>query len=270
MIAPRLRRLVAALLLLVVLSLAAAATPAMALQVVGLSEDNQLIAFDTRRPKVASRVAVTGIEGRLLGIDFRPADGKLYGVSDRGAIYTIDPRTGVATMAARLAHDFAANPKPIVDFNPQADRLRLINLAGTSLRVVADSGAAAVDGSLRYADDDRHRGIRPTITAGAYTNSFAGARGTELFNIDTALDVLVLQSPPNDGVLQTRGKLGVDLSPDTAFDIAPTPDGGNRAFAVSRRVLYGIDLATGRARRIAAISGLTRDLIDIALVPASR
>ena len=255
---------------LVVVLLLAVATPAAAHQIIGLSDENGLIAFDSKRPKVTSRVVVTGTDGRLLGIDYRPADGKLYGVSERGTIYTIDPRTGVAAMAARLAQEFAAAPKPIVDFNPQADRLRLINLAGTSLRVVPETGAAVVDGSLRYADGDRHRGIRPTVTAGAYTNAFAGARGTELFNIDTALDILVLQSPPNDGVLQTRGKLGIDFAPNTAFDIAPTPDGGNRAFAVSRRVLYRIDLESGRAHRIGAIAKLASDLIDIAIVPMPR
>ncbi|MBL8698950.1 MAG: DUF4394 domain-containing protein [Alphaproteobacteria bacterium] len=261
---PRLRR--AALILAIVL----AAGPAAALQVLGLGDDNRLVVFDTGRPVVTARIALSGVEGRLLGIDFRPADGKLYGVSERGTIYTIDPRSGAATAVATLTQGFAAAPKPVVDFNPQADRLRLINVAGTSFRVVPETGAVTVDGTLRFAEGDRHHGVRPTVTAGAYTNAFAGARGTELFNIDTALDVLVLQSPPNDGVLQSRGRLGIDFSPTTAFDIVPTADGGNRAFAVSRRVLYGIDLESGRARRIAAIARLGTDLIDIAIVPPRR
>ena len=251
-------------------AIAFAAPVASALQVVGLTSDNRLVTFDTQNPKITARVAATGIEGRLIGIDVRPADNRLYGVDDRGIIYVLTMPSGAATIVARVAQPFAGTPKAVVDFNPQADRLRLINLAGTSLRIVTESGAVVVDGRLRYADGDVNQGKAPTITTGAYTNAFAGARGTELFNIDTALDVLVLQSPPNDGVLQTRGKLGVDFSPTTAFDITPTGDGGNEAYAVSNRRLYRIDLATGHARRGARISGLDADLIDIAIIHAPR
>ncbi len=256
--------------LLAVAAVALAAPIATALQIVGLTPDNRLVTFDAARPKIANRVAATGVEGKLIGIDVRPADGRLYGVDDRGIIYVFEMPRGVATIVARVAQPFAGTPKSVVDFNPQADRLRLINLAGTSLRIVTESGAATVDGRLRYADGDANQSKSPTVTTGAYTNAFAGARGTELFNIDTALDVLVLQSPPNDGVLQTRGKLGVDFSPASAFDITPTADGGNQAYAVSNRTLYRIDLATGRAQRAARISGLDADLIDIAIIHAKR
>ncbi len=243
---------------------------ASALQVVGLTPDNRLVTFDTERPKITARVAATGVEGRLIGIDVRPADGRLYGVDDKGTIYVLAMPQGTATIVARIAQPIATAPKAIVDFNPQADRLRVINIAGSSLRIVTESGAVVVDGRLRYADSDPNQGKSPTITTGAYTNAFAGARGTELFNIDTALDLLVLQSPPNDGVLQTKGKLGVDFSPATAFDITPTADGGNLAYAVSNRTLYRIDLATGRAKRGGRISGLDADLIDIAITHAKR
>ena len=262
---PRLRFLGALLVLA-----AAHLQPAHALEIVGLAADGQLLSFDSAKPRIAKRVRVTGTEARLVGIDVRPADGALYAVDEKGTIYTISPADGAARVVARLARGFEAGAKSIVDFNPQADRLRLINLAGTSYRVVTNTGEVVVDGALRFADGDRNAGKAPTITTGAYTNSFAGARGTELFDIDTALDVLVLQSPPNDGVLQTRGKLGVDFSPTSAFDITPTADGDNLALAVSNRVLYRIDLVSGRAKRIAPIAGLKVDLIDIAIVHAKR
>jgi hypothetical protein len=244
--------------------------PARAFEVVGLAADGALLTFDSAKPRIVKRLRITGIETRLVGIDIRPADGALYALDESGTIYVLSRGDGSARVVARLALPFAAGAKAVVDFNPQADRLRLINLAGTSYRVVTTTGEVVVDGTLRYAPGDRNAGKAPTITTGAYTNAFAGARGTELFNIDTALDVLVLQSPPNDGVLQTRGRLGVDFSPTTAFDVTPTADGDNLALAVSKRVLYRIDLATGRARRVAPIADLDVDLIDIAIVHAAR
>jgi hypothetical protein len=244
--------------------------PARALEIVGLGADGTLLTFDSAKPRVAKRLRVDGAKARLVGIDLRPADGALYALDETGTIYVLSRDDGSARVVARLALPFVAGAKALVDFNPQADRLRLINLAGTSYRVATTTGEVAVDGTLRYAPGDRHAGRAPTITTGAYTNAFAGARGTELFNIDTALDVLVLQSPPNDGVLQTRGRLGVDFSPSTAFDITPTADGDNLALAVSKRVLYRIDLASGRARRVGPIAGLDVDLIDIAIIHAGR
>jgi hypothetical protein len=223
--------------------------PARALEIVGLAADGTLLTFDSAKPRVAKRLRVD--RHRSAPRRDRPAPRRRCALRAR--------REGNDLRRCRAATDRRASspasrcpsspaPRPMVDFNPQADRLRLINLAGVSYRVVTTTGEVAVDGTLRYAPGDRNAGKAPTITTGAYTNAFAGARGTELFNIDTALDVLVLQSPPNDGVLQTRGSLGVDFSPTTAFDITPTADGDNLALAVSKRVLYRIDLATGRAQ----------------------
>ena len=130
--------------LLAAAAVALTAPIASALQIVGLTPDNRLVTFDSARPKIANRVAATGVEGKLIGIDVRPADGRLYGVDDKGIIYVFEMLRGVATIVARVAQPFAGTPKSVVDFNPQADRLCLINLAGTSLRLVTESGGATV------------------------------------------------------------------------------------------------------------------------------
>jgi hypothetical protein len=240
---------------------------ASAQNVVGLTADGRLVPFDGKSLSAGAAVPISGVEGAVIGIDVRPADGMLYAVSDRGAIYTVDPRSGAAKMVSKLNQPFAGAPKAVVDFNPVADRLRLIALDGTSLRVNVATGEAVVDGKLRYADNDVNKGKAPTVTTGAYTNSMAGAKETALYDIDTALDVLALQAPPNDGILQTRGKLGVDLAPTTAFDIAPTGDGGNAAWAVSGQSVYTIDLQKGSARKVGDLKNLPGDLIDIAVMP---
>ena len=97
---------------------------------------------------------------------------------------------------------------PGVDFNPQADRLRVVSHDGQNLRVNVMLGATAVDGALRYKDGDSGAGKRPRITASAYTHNVADAPDTKLFEIDDERDVLVLQDPPNDGVLTTVGPAG--------------------------------------------------------------
>ena len=64
---------------------------------------------------------------------------------------------------------------------------------------------------LLVADSDMHKGEKPNIVAGAYTNSVKGAKETALYNIDATIGGLIKQAPPNDGTLNTVGPLGVKL-----------------------------------------------------------
>ncbi len=57
-------------------------------------------------------------------------------------------------------------------------------------------------------------------TGAAYTNNVAGATSTALFDLDSKLDVLVRQTPPNAGTLQTVGSLGMDITGVSGFDIS--------------------------------------------------
>jgi hypothetical protein len=68
-------------------------------------------------------------------------------------------------------------------------------------------------------------------------------------------DVLAIQVPPNGGVLNTVGRLGIDADDLAAFDIGPD----NEALAAILLVgsefsrLYFIDLATGDASDLGQI-----------------
>ena len=72
------------------------------------------------------------------------------------------------------------------------------------------------------------------IAAGGYTNSAKGAKSTELFHVDGATGALVLQSPPNDGVLKTRGAVGVASLGDAVMDIDNEAEGKNTAWLIAR------------------------------------
>ena len=223
----------------------------------GLTDDSRIVTFKTATPNTLdANVAVTGLAAgeRLLGFDVRPKDGLLYGISSNARIVTIDPATGVATVKVTLAVDAADTSAPYtaiagtafgVDFNPVADRLRVIGNTGQSLRINVDTGATTTDGAINRA------GALPVITAAAYTNSIAGTTSTALYDIDTASASLALQNPPNDGTLVNVGLLGVLPAGDVGFDIAGGANGlalaALRTTPTGASSLYRIDLATGAA-----------------------
>jgi len=147
-----------------------------------------------------------------------------------------------------------------------ADRLRVMGSDGTSLRVNVDDGKATVDGSHKYKDGDANAGKTPKVVAGAYTNSWKGAKATALYNIDAATGTLVTQAPPNDGVLNTVGPLGMTVSGPVAFNIVSTGEDKNDGWLVAGGALYSVDLKTGKAAMIGKIEGLRGNLVDIAWI----
>jgi Domain of unknown function (DUF4394) len=233
--------------------------------IVGLVDGKSIVTIDPASRKVASKVNIRGA-GMVLGIDVRPADGTLYGVTSDGHLVTIDPRTGQATMRVKLSQPWMQAAATIFDFNPAADRLRLMNSEGTSLRINVDDGMATVDGSHRFKDTDANAGKTPRIVAGAYTNSYKGTKTTTLYNIDAATGSLVTQAPPNDGILNTVGPLGISVKGPVAFNIVATGPDQNAAWLAANGLLYSVDLKTGKATMAGKLQGLIGTLIDIAWV----
>lgn len=233
------------------IALRAAQTPV----VLGLTDDNRLVGFKVGTPNTLdTNVAISGLAaGELvLGIDVRPRDNMLYGLTSTARLITIDPATGVATVKATLAADAAdttlaytaiAGTAFAVDFNPVADRLRVISNSGQNLRINVDTGATTTDGVINRA------GVAPVVAAAAYTNSIPNATATQLFDVDSASSVLALQNPPNDGTLVNVGPLGVTVAGDGGMDIA---GGANGLVLAALRTsnggptsLYRVDITTG-------------------------
>jgi hypothetical protein len=259
----------------------------------GLTTNERLVTFTADHPDQVSSVRITGLKNResLIGIDRRPLDGMLYtvGRSRSGAsLYTIDPGSGYATfMASLVSAPSATNPNrtPVMldggefgfDFNPAADALRIVSDSGQNLRVIpsprvvngvnVQTGDTFTDGRLNRA------GAAVTgVTAAAYLNNDNDpATPTTLFDIDSAMDTLEIQNPPNDGTLAPVGPLGLATRSRAGFDIV-TQNGTNTAYAsiserggrggqVSRLIL--VDVNTGFIRDLGYV-GVGDALRDIA------
>ncbi len=244
--------------------------------VFALTASNKLISFNRDTPgTIRTSIAINGLQSgeSLVGIDFRPADGMLYGVGSTGRIYTINTSTAMATLKSTLAADAADTTAPFtalagdqfgVDFNPVADRLRIVGSAGQSLRINVDTGATTTDGSINGG------AANASITASAYTNSFANTGTTTLFGIDSTNDMLYTQAPPNNGTLVTGVALGADVGAVSGFDIDPVSNMGYAIFTVGgARTLYTLNLgATASPATSVGAVGVTEDIRGIALRPA--
>lgn len=239
------------------------------LLVYGLTSEAQLpqrlVCFQERAPQATVPVGpITGLEGDtfLVGIDFRVQDGKLYGLGNAGGIYTLDTTNAQASKVGQLSAALVGTSFG-VDFNPAANALRVISNTGQNLRhpfAVGPpfNGPTATDMPLNYLAAGTAPAINPAlgVTGAAYTNNdLDTTTATTLFDIDSTLDQVVIQSPPNAGTLAATGKLGVDTSLRIGFDIFSSVKSGaatgNTALAsldvAGSTGLYGIDLLTGRA-----------------------
>lgn len=273
------------LLLLLVIAVTPIAS-AHAEAIVALTATGQLISFDSATPgTLSSTVAVSGLTAgdTLVGIDVRPANKTLYGFAISGGaaaptvgkVYSINAATGAATLAATLAADPADMTAPTpyqsitgtffgVDFNPVADRLRVVSDSGMNLRINVATGLTQLDGSIAYAAADANAGTPAHVFASAYTNSIAGAASTTLYNLDGSIGTLVTQAPPNDGTLNTIAMTSLAVSPDAAFDISGATGTG---FVVLDGITLGtISLTTGNVTELGLI-GTQGAITDIAVLP---
>jgi hypothetical protein len=253
--------------------------PAIALDSTGAN----LVRFNAATPGTTTTQAINGVGAgeSLVGIDFRPATGQLYGLgvsaAGTGTVYLIDPQTGVATPPGALgAIAFVDNggaavllPDPATvgygfDFNPVVDRIRVTTNSGLNFRVNQIDGTP-IDGNTGVAGTQTDGNINGSgvtgVTGAAYTNNFAGATVTTLYTLDSAGDRLLIQNPPNDGtqttpVPLTLGGSPLDITGVNGFDIlnsittatANAPSSGTGLAVVSiagTTRLININLTTG-------------------------
>ncbi len=260
--------------------------------VVAVTTSHELITFNAGQPdRILERRPVTGLAAgeRLVGIDFRVARGVLYALSQSGRLYTLDIPTGALKPVGAAPAVLALNGAAFgFDFNPAADRIRVVSSTGQNLRLHPDTGAAvdgdaAVDGvqpdpALRYAASDANASRAPDIAGAAYTYNTQDSKLTTNYAIDRALGVLVMQGSregatpvvsPNTGQLRTVGALGLGPLTDVAFDIA---DVGNTALIAVRTPtdnqtrLHLVDLATGAAKPLGKV-GEGAPLLGMAIEP---
>jgi hypothetical protein len=267
--------------------------PPRAEQVLALTAGGELIRFNAGQPRrVLSRVALQGLPAgeQIIGIDFRVARGDLYALSRSARLYIIDAASG----QLRAVGAGPATAVPLVgtgfgfDFNPAADRIRVVSDAGQNLRLHPDTGAN-VDGNpelpgvqgdpdLAYDGTDPQAARPPQVLAAAYTYNKKNDKLSTNFAIDAARGMLVLQGSregtqpaisPNSGRLFTVGALGLGPLDEVAFDIA---DLNNTALAAVRSAgdkrtrLLLVNLDTGRAQALGTV-GDGAPLLGMAIEP---
>ena len=230
---------------------------------VAVTASGRVISFNRAAPaSLTSSLGVLGLSpGEILvGIDTRPADGMIYAVSSLGRIFTLDAITGALTLKSTLSTPLVGTQFG-VDFNPVADRLRLVSNTGQNLRVDVGTGVAVVDGPIN--------GAPASITAAAYTNSFAGTTSTQLYDLD-ASGTLYLQDPPNNGTLTNPVPLNVTFTTANGFDIDPRNNTGYAALSVNGSTgLYKVPLSgTSGATRVGTI-GAGDAIVGMTLVQAT-
>ncbi len=243
-----------------------------------VTDDGALWRAKAGRPQVAElRLPVQGLAAgeRLVGIDFRVARGVLYGLGSSGRLYTLDTATGRASPVGQGAPVTLQGQRFGFDFNPVADRVRVVSDSGQNLRLHPDTGVlAATDPPLSWAQPGSAEA--PRVAGAGYTYNTRNDKLTTNYAIDLAAASLITQgsveaaSPvvsPNTGQLFRVGALGTGPLEDAALDIA---DRDNTALAALRQGgrtrLYRLDLATGQAQLLGTL-GDGRAVWGLAIEP---
>ena len=233
-----------------------------------VSGENRLVRFDSTTPgTIDIDIPITGLQATELiqGIDFRPATAQLYALGVTGGVYRlyiINTTTGAATVVGSPGTLTLAGSNFGFDFDPVADRIRLVSNADENILINPNDGTASAEGALAYQTGDQNVGENPNVVGAAYRDLFPGVTSTLLYDIDVTLDILTIQSPPETGRLTTVGSLGVNTSFVIGFDIAR-----NLGYA-SLRVnsvtgLYTISLGDGMATLVGTIGNGNPNLVDI-------
>lgn len=224
----------------------------------GISADGTLMAaFNTDDPGTLNWFKrIDGLVGdtAVVGLDFRVQNGLLYLVGNKGGIYTVQIPPAVpnplVTKVSQLSVPLQGTNFG-VDFNPAADRLRIISDTGQNLAHNLANSSTATNTPLTTDGATTHG-----VTGAAYTNNdLNSATATTLFDINTTSDQVVIQSPPANGLLVPTGSLGFDAGVNAGFDIFSDLSAGktisNTAFATltpagaSTSTFYTVDVLTG-------------------------
>ena len=256
---------------------------------IGLTSDGGLLRFRSDRPGDAGQIGwVTGLRagGRAADRHRFPRAGRLalrrrerrWRLHDQHEHW----RCYLRERAQRWRQSVALSGTSFgVDFNPSADRLRIVSDTGQNLRHNVNAGGVTIDDSqggltpLTYTAPPAAPIAALGVTGSAYTNNDLApateSTATTLFDIDATMDQVVIQSPPNNGILNATGKIGVDVDPAAVgFDIySRLVDGvtvSNRAFASflvgGVSTFHQIDLLTGAATPVGMFE---QPVVDIAV-----
>jgi hypothetical protein len=233
--------------------------------------DNRLLLFGTESPGTINRLMpITGLPPlhRIVGIDFRPSTGQLFGIGNDSRVYVLDTLTGAATAVGPAPFEPAIDFFEVhfgVGFDP-AERLRLIVAeSGANYSISADDGTAELETSVSFRAGDPNEseipriaglGYVPPAPAGSVQGAMRAARGPDplegvLLALDADLGVLVEAIDPKTGEFDTIGPLDMVFERCGELKVGRNVDGSVNIFAVVLTAVGNlalrIDLATGKA-----------------------
>lgn len=178
-----------------------------------------LIRFDSDNPQIIrSWKPINGVTGNqtIVGMDFRPMDGRLYimgydSAASNFQLYTVDTATGNATVvnssAVSLELDSAFAG---FDFNPVTDRIRVTDRSGSSWVINPINGSVvSQDSSLTYLSGDPNEGDDPYIVSIAHTNSYENSTETDWYGYDENQNTFVSVVAFTEGLCQTEFPSGL-------------------------------------------------------------
>jgi hypothetical protein len=228
----------------------------------------KVVLMDTENPAGAVVYDTVETQGApVVGVDFRPGTTDAYFLLQSGPTSLVLVKSTIDGVTTTIGTVTLTTPAGNfgMDFNPVADRIRLVTEAGENLRINPDTAAVTPDTSLPAGG----------FAGAAYTNNFKGAATTTLYDINYADNTLYLQGgpdgtpSPNGGTVTPVGALGVDVSPLFGFDIAPAPAGVTGTALVAGRLgsnttssLLAVDLATGKATDLGRVGTADTDTIQ--------
>ena len=259
--------------LLIAASLAAA-SPASAETVFGLTGNSTIVTFDSSTPGVVtSSSTITGLSAgvTLRGIDFRPNDSQLYALGSNGNLYRL---TSIgSTFSATDLGTLSTAPEGTsygFDFNPTVDRIRVTSDTNQNLRLNQNTSppGTTVDTPLTL-----NGSSNVDLVGVAYTNSVFGASTTTLYGLDAFTDALVRSTNANAGTYTNTnlsgglfGPLGVTFGTSdlVGFDISGTSGAG---FFSLNDGFFSVDLNSGAATRIGTLGAGGLVGLSVAPVP---
>ena len=292
-----------------VIDLAVANTRATALTL--SNTGTQLARFNLDAPGSTGLAVVSGVTlgERLVGMDLRPRTGQVFALGidallDRGTLYRLEPQsaglTAVATAIGTTGQIAFVDATGQVldlsdaaigmDFNPMADRVRVVDAGGNNFRVNPDTGAP-VDGDTNFAgvnpDGSISAPLATQLAATSYTNNVNAPSATTQYTLDQLSSKLYLQNPPNSGAqtlaldvtlagqtLDFGGGVGFDIAPGVFTSAANLPVISGVGYftsspAAGQPQLYQIALNTGVATALGNIATDGEDVDSLVVTQAN-
>lgn len=199
---------------------------------------------------------------RLLAIDWRPADQRLYALAASGEILRVDLDALTAETVSTTSILLPEGGPVAMDFDPAEDMLRLTS-GRKNHRVDPDTGEVAVEGDLQLSHDAD--GAAPMIVATAYSNASGAPVASVQYGVDAGLGALV-RTTPETGVATPIGRLGIAAAATYAFDIGTGPDGINTAWLAADGLLHTVSLEDGSVTATWALPAQAGEVRDIAIL----